>query len=37
MDIRQFIKRKRISDSQNVEKVTEKGLRIEVQPARTNM
>jgi len=36
MDIRQFIKRKGISDSRSVEKISDKRLRIEVQSAQTN-
>ena len=36
MDIRQFMKRKSISDSQSVENISEKRLSIEVQPAQTN-
>jgi len=35
MDIRQFVKRKSISDSRSVEKISDKRLRIEVQPAQT--
>jgi len=36
MDIRQFMKRKGISDSPSVEKISDKRLRIEVQSAQTN-
>jgi len=36
MDIRQFMKRKSISDSQSVESTSEKILRVEVQPIQTN-
>jgi len=36
MDIRQFMNRKSISDSQSVENISDKRLRIEVQPAQTN-
>jgi len=36
MDIRQFMKRKGISDSRCVENISDKRLRIEVQPAQTN-
>ena len=36
MDIRQFMKRKSISDSRSVENISEKRLRIEFQPAQTN-
>jgi len=36
MDIRQFMKRKNISDSRSVENISYKRLRIEVQPAQTN-
>jgi len=36
MDIRQFRKRKSITDSRSVEKISDKRLRIEVQPAQTN-
>jgi len=36
MEIRQFTKRKSISDSRSVEKILDKRLRIEVQPAQTN-
>jgi len=36
MDIRQFMKRKSISDSQSVENISEKRLSIEVQAAQTN-
>jgi len=36
MDIRQFIKRESICDSRNVENISDKRLRIEVQPAQTN-
>jgi len=36
MDIGQLIKRKSISDSQSVENILDKRLRIEVQPAQTN-
>jgi len=36
MDIRQFIKRKSISDSRSAENISGKRLRIEVQPAQTN-
>ena len=35
-DIRQFMKRKTISDSRSVENISDKKLRIEVQPAQTN-
>ena len=36
MDIRQFMKRKNITDSRSVENISDKGLRIEVQPVQTN-
>jgi len=36
MDIRHFMRRKNISDSRSVENITDKRLRIEVQPAQTN-
>jgi len=36
MDIRQFMKRKSISDSWNAENISDKRLRIEVQPPQTN-
>ena len=36
MNIRQFIKRKSMSDSRSVENISDKGLRTEVQPAQTN-
>jgi len=36
MDIRQFMKRKTISDSRSVENISDKILRMEVQPAQTN-
>jgi len=36
MDSRKFMKRKRISDSRSVEKISDKRLRIEVQPPQTN-
>jgi len=36
MDIRQFMKRKSISDSGSAENSSDKRLRIEVQPAQTN-
>jgi len=36
MDVRQFMKRKGVSDSRSVEKISDKRLRIEVQPAQTN-
>ena len=36
MDIRQFMVRKSISDSRSVENISDKRLRIEVQPAQTN-
>ena len=36
MDIRQFMKRKSISDSWNEENVSDKRLWIEVQPPQTN-
>ena len=36
MDIRQFMKRKSISDSWSVENIWDKRLRIEDQPAQTN-
>jgi len=36
MDIRQFMKRKSISDSRIVENISDKRLWIEVQPAQTN-
>ena len=36
MGIRQFIKRESICDSRNVENISDKRLRIEVQPAQTN-
>jgi len=35
MDIRRFMKRKSISDSGSVENISDKGFRIEVQPAQT--
>ena len=35
MDIRQFMKRKRIYDSRSVENISDKILRNEVQPAQT--
>jgi len=36
MDIRQFMKRISISDSWSVENISDKILKIEVQPAQTN-
>jgi len=36
MDIREFMKRKRISHSRSSERISDKRLRIEVQPAQTN-
>jgi len=36
MHIRQFMKRKSISDSRSVESILDKRLRIEVQPTQTN-
>jgi len=36
MDTRQFMKGKSISDSRSVESVSDKRLRIEVQPVQTN-
>jgi len=36
MDIRQFMKRKSISDSRSVENISDKRLGIKVQPAQTN-
>jgi len=36
MDIRLFIKRKSIHDSRSIENISDKRLRIEVQPAQTN-
>jgi len=36
MDIRHFVKRKSISDSQSAENISDKRLRIEVRPAQTN-
>ena len=36
MDIRLFTKRKSISDSRSAENISDKRLRIEVQPAQTN-
>jgi len=36
MDIRQFMKRKSISDSRSVEHILDKIVRIDVQPAQTN-
>jgi len=36
MDIRQFMKRKRISGSRSADKISDKILRIEGQPAPTN-
>ena len=36
MDSRQFMKSKRISDSRDAENISDKRLRIEVQPAQTN-
>jgi len=36
MDIKQFMKRKSISDNRSVENISNKRLRIEVQPAQTN-
>jgi len=36
MDIRQFMKRKSVSGSRIVENISDKRLRIEVQPAQTN-
>jgi len=36
MDIRQFMKRKRISHSRSAENISDKRLRIEVRPAQTN-
>ena len=36
MDIRQFMKRKSISDSRSVENISDKRLRIEFQPAQSN-
>ena len=36
MDIRECMKRKSISDSRNVENISDKRLRIEVQPAQIN-
>jgi len=37
MDIRQFMKRKSIFDSRSAENISDKRLRIEVQPAQTNV
>jgi len=36
MDIKVFMKRKSISNSRSVENISDKRLRIEVQPAQTN-
>jgi len=36
MDIRQFMKRKSISDSWSAENISDKRLRIEFQPAQSN-
>ena len=36
LDIRQLMNRKSISDSRSVEKISDKRLRSEVQPAQTN-
>jgi len=36
MDISQFMVRKSISDSRSLENISDKSLRIEVQPAQTN-
>jgi len=36
MDIRQFMKRISISDSRSIENISDKILKIEVQPAQTN-
>ena len=36
MDIKQFVKRKSISDSRRVENISDKRLRIEVRPVQTN-
>jgi len=36
MDITQFMKRKSISDSWNAENISDKRLRIDVQPPQTN-
>jgi len=36
IDIRKFMKRKSISDSRSVENISDKRLRIEVQPTQTN-
>jgi len=36
MDIKQFMKRKCISDSWNAENISDKRLKIEVQPPQTN-
>jgi len=36
VDTRQFIKRKSISNSRSVESISDKRLRIEIQPAQTN-
>jgi len=36
IDVRHFMKRKSISDSRSVENISDKRLKIEVQPAQTN-
>ena len=36
MEMRQFMKRKSISDSRRAESISDKRLRIDVQPAQTN-
>jgi len=36
MDIKQFMKRKNVTDSRSVENILDKRLRIEIQPALTN-
>ena len=36
IDVRQFMKRKSVSDSRSVENILDKRLRLEVQPAQTN-
>jgi len=36
MDVRQFMKRKSISDSRSIGNISDKILKTEVQPAQTN-
>jgi len=36
MDIRQLMKRKSISDSRSIKNISDKRLRIEIQPAQTS-